>query len=107
MNLLSSSVGTLCLSIYVTEWPRDRAHRVLNRDVRSAYIPYAEHIVKSSIAAWWVVQEGHGTRDAILPALQVKILPRPPNTIDHGVMEIEGWICWRVEPAVESVHALY
>jgi hypothetical protein len=81
------------LAVQVTERAANCAHRIRVCNVGKLLLehwPKTEHVLQSTVSAWWPVEKGDSTHELLSSCLQVLILPYPPDAIDHGVMEEES-----------------
>lgn len=85
----SRDPSTKPLHVRVTRWPLDRGHHFRHGDRRVRdCIADINDSIKSSVRRHRIVQESSSSRDRSLPVLEVKILPHPPDQINHTMAAI-------------------
>ena len=86
-----SKVEGPSLDVRVAERSCHSAHRITNSDV--ARVGMSEsHGVGELGGRGGRVTQGNRSVDGIGPVGRVQVLPRPPHTVDLGVVEVKVWV---------------
>jgi molybdopterin-binding protein len=75
------------------------------RNSRNTDITQVKGIVEGCVPARWLVVDSEGALNRVLPVLDIQILPGPPNTIDHSVVQEEERVAGRGEEVTSRVAA--
>lgn len=76
----------------VTEWSCKRVARITDGDWFSSNITQIYYVVQCGISAGRLVVDSDGGANSILPVRDILVLPDPPDTVDHSVVEVEVWV---------------
>lgn len=90
MLIAAETPQYLCVDI--TERPRHCVSRLLNTNLRHTHISHSNPVSKRRIPTRRFIVDRNRSSNGVQPVLQIQILPRPVDTVDHSVMEIKRWV---------------
>ena len=100
------STPNLHSQVDIAERTINSAHSIphsLGRD--GARVAHIKHIIKGNSARRGLVEQGAGTRDGVEAVEGVQVLPDPPDAINHGVVQVEGWVAGRNHEVAAGITA--
>lgn len=82
----------LHLCVYVAKRPGKRVSSVSDSDGIHSHETQIQRIIQGSVSTRRLVVHSNGGADRILPVCDILVLPDPPNTVDHSVVEVKIWV---------------